>query len=106
MMGMLPKNKRRSIEERKGVAVQTTEEEVTVDKHMRITNPSLTLTRFMGSREGVITVGITTRVTHITTREVIITHRTRSNNNTKLSLHIKQHMEATVAEDSKVEVAT
>ena len=82
------------------------EVESTVDRHMRIINPSLTLTRFMGSREGVITVGITTRVTHITTREVIITHRTRSNNNTKLSLHIKQYTEATVTEGTKEEVAT
>ena len=82
------------------------EVEVTVGGHMRITNLSLTPTRFMDSREGVITVGITTRVIHITTREVIITHRTRFNNNTKLSLHIKQHTEATVTEGTKAEVAT
>ena len=85
------------------------EVEVTVGRHMRITNlslTSLTPTRFMDSREGVITVGITTRVIHITTREVIITHRTRFNNNTKLSLHIKQHTEATVTEGTKEEVAT
>ena len=82
------------------------EVEVTVGRHMRITNLSLTPTRFMDSREGVITVGITTRVIHITTREVIITHRTRFNNNTKLSLHIKQHTEATVTEGTKAEVAT
>ena len=80
------------------------EVELTVDRHMRITNLSLTPTRFMGSREGVITVGITTRVTNITTREAIITHRTRFNNNTKLSLHIKQHTEATVTEGTKEEV--
>ena len=80
------------------------EVESTVDRHMRIINLSLTPTRFMGSREGVITVGITTRVTHITTREVIITHRTRFNNNTKPSLRIKHHTEATVTEGTKEEV--
>ena len=82
------------------------EVEVTVGRHMRITNLSLTPTRSTDSREEVITVRTTTRVRviHITTREVIITHRTRSNNNTKLSLHIKQHTEATVTEGTKEEV--
>ena len=81
-----------------------TEVEITVGRHMRIYNLSLTQTRPTDSREEVITVGTTTRVIHITTREVIITHRTRFNNHTKPSLRIKHHTEATVTEGTKEEV--
>ena len=79
-----------------------TEVEVTVGRHMRIYNLSLTQTRPTDSREEVITVGTTTRV--ITIRGVIITHRTRFNYHTKPSLRVKYHTEATVTEDIKEEV--
>ena len=79
------------------------EVEVTVGRHMRITNLSLTPTRPTDSREVVITVGTTTRV--ITIRGVIITHRTRCNNHTKPSLSIKDRTEATAIGDTKEVVA-
>ena len=80
------------------------EGEITLGRHMRIYNLSLTQTRPTDSREEVITVGTTTRV--ITIRGVIITHRTRCNNHTKPSLRIKYRTEATATEDIKEEVVT
>ena len=80
------------------------EVEITVGRHMRTYNLSLIQIRHTDSREVVLTVGITTRVT--ITREAITTHRTRCNNHTKPSLRIKYHTEATATEDIKEEVVT
>ena len=97
------RNRNHQIKARKGDVVLV-EGEITVGRHTRIYNLSLTQTRHTDSREVVLTVGITTRV--ITTRGAITTHRTRCNNHTKPSLRIKDRTEATAIGDIREAVAT
>ena len=87
--------------------VQTTEQEAIADRHMRIINLSLTLTRAMASKEGDIMLGITIKATHIITiLGTITTRKIMVNSNTKPNLDINQNTGAIVVEGTKVEVVT
>ena len=78
-----------------------------MDRRMRIINLSLTLTRAMVSKEGVIMAAITIRVIHtITIQGTITTRKIMVNSNTKPNLDINQHTGAIVGEGIKVEVVT